>query len=326
MDGNSQSKHMLAMPSLLRERKYRCYACIAVVTMVISMRSLAAADHPIASSAKNDVSTLNRSVVRMQIAAAPDLVPIADAATESIQSMPKIVRPEGRVLDVPKQESFKPQAEVSAPTATPKTLSSARDVQADETYVSSTSQSIHKTIDEALDSKGSISFRKTPLNEVIFLLSDLWQINIVAGESISGEVSGTFHDTPLREVLSAVLTASDYSYRKTGSSLVVLPIEQIGVNNPDFISRTVRLSSSLGEIDTTLEAAGLLLSERGQIRKIGIDSVLIIDEPSRIDRVEKLLANLSPQIQSSSSGPPQYTGEQPHQGTAVRVHCHCCPS
>jgi hypothetical protein len=33
---------------------------------------------------------------------------------------------------------------------------------------------------------------------------------------LPGEVSGAFHDAPLREVLSAALTTSGYSYRQTG--------------------------------------------------------------------------------------------------------------
>ena len=93
----------------------------------------------------------------------------------------------------------------------------------------------------ALDRRGSISFRKTPISEVVFLLSDLWKINIVAGENVSGDVSGTFHEAPLREVLSAVLTASGYSYLRTGRSLVVLPIDEVGSDNPNFVAETLRL-------------------------------------------------------------------------------------
>ena len=98
-----------------------------------------------------------------------------------------------------------------------------------------TSSVIARTVDEALATRGSVTFRKTPLSEVVFLLSDLWQINIVAGEDVSGEVSGSFFDAPLSEVLAAALTSSGYSYRKTGSSLIVLSADQIGVDDPSFV-------------------------------------------------------------------------------------------
>ena len=132
-----------------------------------------------------------------------------------------------------------------------------------------TAQTRHVSVEQALETKGSVQFRKTPLSEVVFLLSELWHINIVAGENISGEVNGSFHETPLREVLTAALTATGYSYRQTGNSLIVLPADEVGVDNPEFDTQTVRLPPSLNNDEATLEAAKLLLSERGQLRKIG---------------------------------------------------------
>ncbi len=92
------------------------------------------------------------------------------------------------------------------------------------------------TVQQALQMRGSVSFRKTPISEVVFLLSDLWKINIVAGADVTGEVSGAFQDAPLSEVLSATLTASGYGYRQMGNALVVLPIDQISIANPGTTS------------------------------------------------------------------------------------------
>ncbi|TWU56563.1 Type II secretion system protein D precursor [Rubripirellula tenax] len=150
-----------------------------------------------------------------------------------------------------------------------------------------------RTVEDALQTRGSITFRKTPLSEVVFLLSDLWRINIVAGADVSGEVSGSFHDAPLSEVLAAALTSSGYSYRKTGSSLVVLPADQIGVNDPSFVSETLSLPPSLRDDESTIEAAQLMLSERGQLKKIGADLILVIDRPERIQRIRDLFLSLS---------------------------------
>ncbi len=158
-----------------------------------------------------------------------------------------------------------------------------------------------RSVDEALQARGTVSFRKTPISEVVFLLSELWHINIVAGENVSGEVSGTFHDAPLSEVLAAVLTSSGYSYRTTGSSLVVLPADQIGINDPSFVSDTLVLPTSLRDDASTLEAAQMLLSERGQLKKIGTDLVLVIDQPDRIERVRNLFQSLSPSAAGQNS-------------------------
>ena len=317
MDGNLLSKSTLAYA--MSFRSFCQASCcptryVAAIALIVALQASARGNHPQLNRDLLDAALTAKRVTPMptQIAAAPDLVPIAGTASERVQPMPQIVRPQGRVLEVPSNTAVSIQPEHSAAALTPNSSQSTSDVQSTELPASSARPVAATTIDEALESKGSISFRKTPLNEVIFLLSDLWSINIVAGENISGEVSGTFHNTALREVLSAVLTASDYSYRKTGNSLVVLPIDQIGSNNPDFVSRTIRLPSSVGEVDATLEAAGLLLSQRGQLRKIGTDSILVIDEPNRIDRIEQLLTNLSPQVEQTLPSPTMTeSGQQP---------------
>ena len=172
--------------------------------------------------------------------------------------------------------------------------------QTEDRPATSTTLSPPTTIDEALDRRGSISFRKTPISEVVFLLSDLWKINIVAGENVSGEVSGTFHEAPLREVLSAVLTASGYSYQRTGRSLVVLPIDEVGSDDPNFIAETLRLPVGAVDEAEILEAAQLLLSERGEIRKLGNDLVLVVDTRDRIERVRTLYRQLTP-VQNTST-------------------------
>lgn len=216
------------------------------------------------------------------------------SAMSNGQQRPALLRPKARV------HSVAPSARIAVLAATNETDTSrpSNDIATPDiplTGALSKSQApVRMSVEQALETKGSVTFRKTALSEVVFLLSDLWHINIVAGENVSGEVSGAFHDAPLREVLSAALTATGYSYRKTGSSLIVLPIDQVGTDDPDFLSETIQLPSMLSDDEATLEAAQLLLSERGQMRKVGANAVLIVDTQKRIDRVRKLFMDLAP--------------------------------
>ena len=219
-------------------------------------------------------------------------LPASVSALEIAQTAPaQVVRGRSRVIEAgrspmvavltPSVESGQVQPSLVGPAANSPGTSTA-------------SEAVGKmptSVDEALETRGSVTFRKTPLSEVVFLLSDLWHINIVAGENVNGEVSGAFHDAPLREVLSAVLTSSGYSYRKTGSSLIVLTADQVGTDDPSFVSETLRIPAALREDDSALETARMLLSERGQIRKLGTDLVLIIDSAARIDRVRNLYSS-----------------------------------
>jgi general secretion pathway protein D len=209
--------------------------------------------------------------------------PAAQEVAQAPASDSQLIRPRARLIQV-----NQPQIRVLSGTATEATSSS-------PDTVGSLSPAQTISVEEALDTKGSITFRKTPLSEVVFLLSELWHINIVAGENISGEVSGAFHDAPLREVLSAALTAAGYSYRRTGNSLVVLPADQVGADNPDFVSEMLALPADLRDAESSLAAAQLLLSERGQLQKVGDHGLLVIDSNERVQRIRQLFTELTPE-------------------------------
>lgn len=220
--------------------------------------------------------------------------------SESTVARPLIHKPRARVVAVPETSLITVRANTSeADTAAPHQSSSAPDaLNAADRHTAASSgrnpSTIRMTVEEALETKGSVTFRKTPLSEVVFLLSDLWQVNIVAGENVDGQVSGTFQNAPLREVLSATLAATGYGYRQTGSSLVVLPVDQVGADDPSFESETIRLASPLGDDGAMLEAARLLLSDRGQMRNVGNKTVLVVDTPQRIARIRQLFTDLAP--------------------------------
>ncbi len=167
----------------------------------------------------------------------------------------------------------------------------------------SNAEALFNDVDSALERRGSVTFRKTSLSEVVFMLSELWKVNIVAGAEITGEISGTFHDAPLREVLAAILTANNYGYRRAGHSLIVLPMDRVGSDDPSFVSQTLNVGTSATE--PTLEAARLLLSPGGQMRAVGTDKILVIDHPDRVERVRALFDSISTTATVSMRPQPQ---------------------
>lgn len=211
----------------------------------------------------------------------------------SVQS-PKLLRPRAMVIDAKRSPAVAMLSANESQTPSPLPAPTPPQASQPQGSLSQASPTRPLTIEEALARKGTVTFRKTPLSEVVFLLSELWQINIVAGENVSGEVSGAFHDAPLREVLSAALTATGYSYRQTGNSLIVLSIDEVGADDPNFVSEMIPLPTNLSDSDTTLEAAQLLLGERGQLKRVGNGAVLVVDTPDRVARVRQMFTNLSP--------------------------------
>lgn len=90
----------------------------------------------------------------------------------------------------------------------------------------------------ALSRRGSVVFRDTPLSEVILILSDQWDINLVAGAQIDGTVSGTFKNETLEKILDSLLTANGFSYRRIGNSLVVVADAQSSNSRPASVSKS----------------------------------------------------------------------------------------
>lgn len=84
-----------------------------------------------------------------------------------------------------------------------------------------------KTADDkslvALAQIGTVTFRETPLAEVILILSERWDVNIIAGADVQGQVNGTFKNESLKSILDSILLSNGLQYRQVGNSLVVFP-------------------------------------------------------------------------------------------------------
>lgn len=153
-----------------------------------------------------------------------------------------------------------------------------------------------KDLDLSLTKLGDVVFRKTPLAEAIFSLSDVWGVNIVAGGEIEGDVSGVFVQAPLTEVLDAILSANGYGYRRSGQSLVILPLDTTGRNDPNMTSQTLRLPGTPDQHEAVIKAAEMLVSERGRVQIVPINNtLLVVDYKSNVDRVAEFLLQLQGQ-------------------------------
>ncbi len=143
-----------------------------------------------------------------------------------------------------------------------------------------------RAFDQILNRRGNVVFRDTPLQDVIYTLSQQWGINIVAGADVSGKVSGTFRDTPLRDILDSLLTVNGYGYRLSGNNLLVLKQEQIGPNNPNFRAETMLLPRNLSNeaMQEVIGALRVFSSQAGgQLQAIpSTNTLMVYDTPERI--------------------------------------------
>src|SRR6056297_1583417 len=161
----------------------------------------------------------------------------------------------------------------------------------------------HVSVRDMLLQTGDVSFRKTPLAEAIFSLSEVWGVNIVAGGEVKGDVSGVFSQAPLAEVLDAILGANGYGYRLSGQSLVIVALDKIGMDDPNLVSESLALPGTAEQQESILKAAELLISPRGQIQALSVNnSVLVVDYRENIERVRDFLAQLQTSPGESQGG------------------------
>ena len=113
---------------------------------------------------------------------------------------------------------------------------------------SSKKTTIDPVLAEKLKKPGSLTLRGSTINTALFTISEMWKINIVVGEEVSGKINGVFKDAPLYEILDSILLTNGYSYRPVGKSLVVMKIEALGDTNPMFVSETIQLKHAKAEM------------------------------------------------------------------------------
>ncbi|XZE51830.1 secretin N-terminal domain-containing protein [Planctomycetaceae bacterium SH139] len=170
-----------------------------------------------------------------------------------------------------------------------------------------TAISDHLSVRDMLLQPGDVSFRKTPLAEAIFSLSEVWGVNIVAGGEVKGDVSGVFSQAPLAEVLDAILGANGYGYRLSGQSLVIVSLDKIGMDDPNLVSESLAMPGTAEQQESILKAAGLLISPRGQIQALSVNnSLLVVDYRENIERVREFLT----QLQTQPGGPSAVAQDQ----------------
>ena len=158
----------------------------------------------------------------------------------------------------------------------------------------------------ALETRGDLSLQDATMEKALFTIGASWRINIVIGNEVKGNVSCIYKQTPLREVLDAILLANGYSYRAVGQSLVVQKAQIVGSANPLFESASISVTHS--DLDEILEGAKLLLSKQGNIRALAsAKSILVVDFADRVTSIRDFVARMDAAASLSTGGMPVET-------------------
>ncbi len=158
-------------------------------------------------------------------------------------------------------------------------------------------------LSEALDTRGDLSLQGATIEKALFTIGASWKVNIMIGKDVAGTVSCVYRNTPLREILDAILLANGYSYRAVGDTLVVQKAQDVGSANPLFQSAAIPITHS--DVLEIVEGARLLISSQGHIRALeSARSILVVDFADRVATVRNFVAQMDAAAAKSNGGIP----------------------
>ncbi|NOY43198.1 MAG: type II secretion system protein GspD [Planctomycetes bacterium] len=161
-------------------------------------------------------------------------------------------------------------------------------------------------LSQALETRGDLTLQDTTMEKALLTIGVSWRVNIVIGKDVQGKISCVYRDTPLREVLDAILLANGYSYRAVGESLVVQKVQEVGSANPLFQSAFISITHS--DLDEIVEGARLLISTQGQISALeSARSIVVVDFADRVATVRDFVAKMDAAASEATGGIPAET-------------------
>ncbi len=158
----------------------------------------------------------------------------------------------------------------------------------------------------ALEERGDLSLQDATMGKALFTIGSSWRVNIMIGKDVQGTVSCVYRDTPLREILDAILLANGYSYRAVGDTLVVQRAQDVGSANPLFESAAIPLIHS--DLQEVVEGARLLLSNEGKIQALpSARSLLVVDFSDRVATIRNFISQMDASAAKMTGGIPAET-------------------
>ena len=149
------------------------------------------------------------------------------------------------------------------------------------------------------EEKVSVDFKNEDIGNVLRILSQLYNVNIVAAGNIDAKVTVSLMDVTLIEALDSILGAVGYSYVEEGDVIKVID------KNSYIVTRTFKLSnislvndqigseSSTGGAEDLIKKLKDVLSKNG---KLFYDkqqrTLMITDILERVDTISKLLSEI----------------------------------
>ncbi|NOZ64429.1 MAG: hypothetical protein GXO71_05810 [Caldiserica bacterium] len=155
------------------------------------------------------------------------------------------------------------------------------------------------------EEKISLDLKGADLRDILRMFSNQYNMNIIAGDQVQGNVTVSFHDVTPEKALKVILNVNGFDYVEEGNIIRVISMpkstekEKVidsSFNPQKLVSKVITLQSI--DASSALPHIQKLLSEHGSAELFtnkGVeysDKILVKDMPDNLKRIESLVAQI----------------------------------
>ncbi|MCW7556315.1 type IV pilus secretin PilQ family protein [Endozoicomonas gorgoniicola] len=158
--------------------------------------------------------------------------------------------------------------------------------------------------------KLSLNFQDIKVREVLQLIADFTDLNLVASDTVTGNVTLRLQNVPWDQALDIVLKAKGLDKRQEGNVLTVAPAEEIAARERQQLENDKQIRelapvytdliqinyADASEISDVLSGTGDdtgLLTDRGSVQVVArTNSLLVKDTQEKLDEIRALITRL----------------------------------
>lgn len=140
-------------------------------------------------------------------------------------------------------------------------------------------------VDQKMLKKISVDFRETPIDDVIITIGKQVDLDIVKGPDVTGNVTATLTDVPLKEALDHILSAYGAGFVASENMIRIVPASQLTEETEKLVSKVYRIVyADVKEVEKVLAK---VISKRGTISaNSGTSNIMITDVESKIAAID----------------------------------------
>jgi len=153
-------------------------------------------------------------------------------------------------------------------------------------------------LQEQMQKTISITFRETPIDDVIRAIAEKANVDIIKSPQVTGTVTATLTDVPLGEALDNILASHGYGYVADKNVIRIAPLSELAQKEELLVSKIYRITyADVKDVEKTLEK---FISKRGSLSSsTSTSDIIVTDTESKIKAIETFIAHIdriTPQV------------------------------